>query len=147
MTAEDPYAGVSILIVEDEPNTRTLIRGLLRQIGIRSVSEAAEGRAGLMELTRTRPTMVLCDVHMEPVDGRQFLKLVRSAKVDWVKDTPIIFLTADSDAETVKFAKEFHVNGYLVKPVSLTDLKNRVDAVMKVLRPPTGAKKGWGMSD
>jgi len=130
---ESLYQGVSVLIVEDEPTTRTTIRGQLRQIGIRTVSEAADGKAGLSELARTRPTFVLCDVHMTPVDGRQFLKMVRLTKVDWVKNIPIIFLTADANPETVAFAKEFQVNGYLVKPISLNDLKSRIDAVLKTL--------------
>lgn len=127
------YQGVSVLIVEDEPTTRATIRGQLRQIGIRTVSEAGDGKAGLAELARTRPTFVLCDVHMKPVDGRQFLKMVRMTKVEWVKNMPIIFLTADANPETVAFAKEFQVNGYLVKPISLNDLKSRVDAVLKSL--------------
>lgn len=126
-----PYAGVTILVIEDESNTRLLIKRLLLQIGIISVLEAADGKAGLDEAMRTRPTMILCDVHMEPVDGRQFLKTLRSLKVRDLATTPVIFLTADAQTDTVLFAKEHQVNGYLVKPVSLTALKSRVDAVLK----------------
>lgn len=130
---EDHYKGVTVLIVEDEPTTRDSVRGQLRQMGIRTITEASDGKAGLAELARTRPTLILCDVHMKPVDGRQFLKMVRTAKVDWVKNIPIIFLTADANPETVTFAKEFQVNGYLVKPISLKELKGRIDAVLKSL--------------
>jgi len=130
---EDLYKGVTVLIVEDEPTTRDSVRGQLRQMGIRTITEASDGKAGLAELARTRPTLILCDVHMKPVDGRQFLKMVRTTKVDWVKNIPIIFLTADANPETVTFAKEFQVNGYLVKPISLKELKGRIDAVLKSL--------------
>lgn len=130
---EDHYKGVTVLIVEDEPTTRASVRSQLRQMGIRTITEAGDGKAGLAELARTRPTLILCDVHMKPVDGRQFLKMVRTTKVDWVKNIPIIFLTADANPETVTFAKEFQVNGYLVKPISLNDLKGRIDAVLKTL--------------
>ena len=116
---EDLYKGVTVLIVEDEPTTRDSVRGQLRQMGIRTITEASDGKAGLAEVARTRPTLILCDVHMKPVDGRQFLKMVRTAKVDWVKSIPIIFLTADANPETVTFARELQVNGYLVKPISL----------------------------
>ena len=132
MTAEnDTYKDVTVLIVEDEPTTRASIRSQLRQIGIPTILEANDGKAGLAELARTRPTLVLCDVHMKPVDGRQFLKMVRTDKVEWVKNIPIIFLTADANPDTVAFAKEFHVNGYLVKPISVNDLRSRIDAVLK----------------
>ena len=130
---EDLYKGVTVLIVEDEPTTRDSVRGQLRQMGIRTITEASDGKAGLAEVARTRPTLILCDVHMKPVDGRQFLKMVRTAKEDWVKSIPIIFLTADANPETVTFAREFQVNGYLVKPISLKELKGRIDAVLKSL--------------
>lgn len=127
----NPYAGVTLLVIEDEGNTRLLIKRLLLQIGIISVVEAADGKAGLDEAMRTRPTIILCDVHMEPVDGRAFLKTLRGLKVRSLATTPVIFLTADAQTDTVLFAKEHQVNGYLVKPVSLTALKSRVDAVLK----------------
>ncbi len=125
------YDDVKVLVVEDEAHTRTMIRSMLRQIGIHKSTEAADGKAGLTEIARTRPTLVLCDVHMQPVDGRQFLKMVRATKVDWVRNIPVIFLTADANPETVKIAKELHVDGYLVKPVAAADLKARIDAVLK----------------
>lgn len=137
---EDRYKRVTVLIVEDEETTRASIRSQLRQMGIQTITEASDGKAGLNELARTRPTLVLCDVHMKPVDGRQFLKMVRTTKVDWVKNIPIIFLTADANPDTVAFAKEFQVNGYLVKPVSVNDLKSRIDAVLKVLDRSTQAQ-------
>jgi two-component system chemotaxis response regulator CheY len=126
-----PYDGVKVLVVEDEVHTRTMIKGMLRQIGIYSTLEAADGKAGLTEIARTRPTLVLCDIHMKPVDGRQFLKMVRATKVDWVRNIPVIFLTADANPEMVKLARELQVDGYLVKPVNVTDLKARIDLVLK----------------
>lgn len=126
-----PYQGVTVLVVEDEPNTRLLIKRLLLQIGIISVVEAADGKSGLDETMRTKPTIILCDVHMEPVGGREFLKTLRGLKMRQIATTPVIFLTADAKTDTVLFAKEHRVDGYLVKPVSLTALKGRVDAVLK----------------
>jgi two-component system chemotaxis response regulator CheY len=130
-----PYEGVAVLIVEDEPNTRKLIKSLLLQIGIRSILEAADGKTGIDEVIRARPTLVLCDVHMQPVDGRAFLARLRSFKVASLAATPVVFLTGDAQTDTVLFAKEHRVNGYLVKPVSLADLRSRIDAVLKGLAP------------
>lgn len=139
-TDEHPYKDVTVLIVDDEEIVRTSIRGQLKQIGIRSVAEAADGKAGLTEIARTRPTVILCDVHMKPMDGRQFLKTVRNIKVDWVKRTPVIFITADSNRDTVAFAKEHDVSGYLVKPVSSEALKNKIDAAIKSIDRTSKAK-------
>lgn len=129
------YAAITVLVVEDEPNTRLMIKRLLLQIGISSVATAADGKAGLDETMRVRPAIILCDVHMEPVDGLTFLKTLRGLKVRSLALTPVIFLTADSQRDTVLFAKDHHVNGYLVKPVSLKDLKTRIDAVLDGTAP------------
>ncbi len=124
------YQQFTILIVEDDIHTRALIRRMLHQIGLRSIVEAPDGRAGYAELLRTRPDLVLCDVHMEPVDGRAFLAHLREAKLPGIAETPVIFLTGDAQRDTVLFAKDHAINGYLVKPVSLADLKAHIDKVL-----------------
>jgi two-component system chemotaxis response regulator CheY len=130
VTAANPYEKFVVLIVEDDEHTRSIIKTLLRQIGVRSIVEAADGKAGLEEVVRTEPHIVFCDVHMEPVDGLTFLKLLRQAKAETMRRLPVVFLTADAKRDTVTFAKEHHINGYLVKPVSLGSLKARLDAVL-----------------
>ena len=125
------YDQLTVLVVEDEAHTRGLIKALLRQIGVRSIVEAANGKEGLNEVLRTRPHIVLCDVHMEPIDGLTFLKTLRAVKIEALRTTPVIFLTADAQKDTVMFAREHKVDGYMVKPVSLADLKAHIDRVMK----------------
>lgn len=132
---QNPYEKVSVLVIEDMTSVRKLIRNMLLQLGIRAVFEAADGKSGLDETVRTCPTVVLCDVHMEPVDGLKYLKLLRGHGTRTVAMTPVIMLTSDGNKETVMMAKEHHANGYLVKPVSLNHLKSRIDAVLKGSAP------------
>jgi two-component system chemotaxis response regulator CheY len=127
----NPYERFTVLLVEDDQHTRALIKSLLRQIGVRSILEAQDGKAGIGEVLRSRPHLVFCDVHMGPIDGRSFLKLLREAKLEAVRNTPVVFLTGDAQRDTVLFAKDHFVSGYLVKPVSLTDLKTRIDSILK----------------
>ncbi|AWJ87930.1 hypothetical protein TSH58p_30995 (plasmid) [Azospirillum sp. TSH58] len=124
------YSKLSILIVEDDNFTRGLIRKVLKEIGVRSILESSNGKDGLMEVVRTRPDIVFCDIHMAPMNGKQFLQGVRGIKVKEVDKTPVIFLTGDADLSTVRFAKEHNVNGYLVKPISLAKLRDSIDAVV-----------------
>lgn len=124
------YAKLSILVVEDDLFTRNLIRKILRDIGVRSISDCSNGKDGLMEVVRTRPDIVFCDVHMAPMNGKQFLQGVRGIKVKDVDKTVVIFLTGDADLATVRFAKEHNVNGYLVKPISLAKLRDAIDAAV-----------------
>jgi two-component system chemotaxis response regulator CheY len=125
------YEQLTILIVEDEAHTRAIIKAMLRQIGVRSIVEAANVKDGLNEVLRTRPHIVLCDVHMEPIDGLTFLKTLRAVKIQALRETPVLFLTADAQKDTVLFAREHKVDGYMVKPVAMGDLKARIDQIMR----------------
>jgi len=125
------YKDLRILVIEDESYTRHMITGLLRQIGFQHINEAKDGGDGFKETVRTRPQVVLCDVHMEPMDGLGYLGMLRDFKHPDIAATPVIFLTADKQQETVISARQLKVDGYLVKPVSLQTLKQRLDALLK----------------
>ncbi|WP_374468488.1 response regulator [Ferrovibrio sp.] len=125
------YKDLRILVIEDESFSRRIICGLLRQIGFNLIEEASDGEQGFRETLRTRPQAVLCDIHMEPLDGLGYLSKLRDYAGPEIAATPVIFLTADKQQETVISAKQLKVDGYLVKPVSLASLKQRLDALLK----------------
>ncbi len=115
-----------VLVVDDEPFTRQLIRGLLQQLGVGSLDDAAEGEAAMASVLRRRPDLVFCDVHMRPVGGIEFLRSLRSLAIPQIARTRVVFLTADAKADTVHQARELGVDGYLVKPVSLGAVEQRL---------------------
>ena len=121
------YEKVRVLIIEDESFTRQMIKGLLHQLGFRLIDEAADGEAGFKEVLRVKPLIILCDIHMAPLDGLGFLAKLRGLSIPGLRDTTVIFLTADKQTNTVMSAKSLRVDGYLVKPVSLANLKARLD--------------------
>ncbi len=121
---------LKVVVIDDEPHIRRIIYQLLRRLDVSAITEAKDGKSGFMEVVRHRPHIVLCDINMEPVDGMKFLANLRRTSVKEVADTPVIFLTADAQQETVVRATQLQVNGYLVKPVSLNDLKTRISAVI-----------------
>ncbi len=129
--SESPLAKIRILVIEDEDFTRQMICGLLRQLGFRLIMEASDGESGFRELVRTKPLLVLCDVHMQPLDGLGFLAKLRGLSNPALAEMPVIFLTADKQQETVLTAKRLQVDGYIVKPVSIQILKQRLDALMQ----------------
>lgn len=132
--AKSTYANLKVMVIEDDGGTRRLIRRMLQQIGVETVIECADGLQGVQEVLRTKPDVVFCDIHMSPVNGNEFLRMLRDAKIGWVKRLPIVFLTSDSQHESVIAAMENQVDGYLVKPVSMAVLKARVDSVIAKMR-------------
>jgi two-component system chemotaxis response regulator CheY len=131
------YDKLKVLLVDDEAYTRQIIRQQLHQIGVRSIAEAGNGKEGLLELLRTRPDIVFCDIHMKPVGGLEFLRQVRAVKLADIAATPVVMLTGDAGSETVLSARELAASGYLVKPVALNQLKARIDALAEA-SPPRG---------
>lgn len=128
----DPnYEFIRILMIEDDRHTRTIIRRLLLSIGFKLIEEAEDGNEGFRELLRTKPSLILCDIHMEPVDGITFLRKLRGLSNKEFAGLPVIFLTSNQTQDAVLTAKNLRVDGYLVKPVSLSSLKDRIDFVMR----------------
>lgn len=126
----NPYEQVRVLVLEDEDHIRRIICRLLRQIGFRLIHDVANGADGFKELLRVKPQVILCDIHMEPIDGLTFLRKLRGLGKPEFTRIPVIFLTADAQRETVVEAKDLRVDGYLVKPVSPKQLKERIAAVL-----------------
>ena len=70
---------------------------------------------------------------MKPVDGIEFLRVVRTAELKEVATTRVIFLTADAQRDTVLTAKDLSVDGYLVKPVSLARLQSKLHETLLLI--------------
>ncbi|MCR9073540.1 MAG: response regulator [Alphaproteobacteria bacterium] len=124
------YDHLRVLVLEDEGHIRRIVCRLLRQIGFKLIHDVANGADGFKELLRVKPHVILCDIHMEPIDGMTFLRKLRALGHPEFSRIPVIFLTADAQRETVVEAKDLHVDGYLVKPISPKQLKERIDAVL-----------------
>ena len=109
-----------IVVAEDSAPNRAILVHLLKKLGYH-VEECNDGQIAwdkTQELyaAKTPPVAILSDIMMPNMDGINFLKNVRGN--DEMKDIPFVLVTAVSDKEHVMQAKEFEVNGYIVKPVS-----------------------------
>jgi len=122
--------GKRILIVEDAEFVRTTIKRMLRVAGTPILQEAADGEAALKALETFKPDVVLCDIHMKPMDGLEFVRRLRQLENPELGATPIVLLTTDQARGTVANARGLGINGYLLKPVSPQDLQHRLSAVL-----------------
>jgi len=130
MTLEDAYKNLKVLVIDDEDAMRKLIGRRLERLGVTTIVEAHDGASGFQQVLNTRPDIVLCDVHMQPVGGYEFLRLVRESDIDWVRATPVIFLSGDNLLDTVRRATRLHVDAYMVKPMGRDDLKTQLDIMI-----------------
>ncbi len=126
---------IKVLVVDDNDFMRDLVASMLREIGFRDISHASDGEAALQKSKEVDPHLILCDVDMEPMNGLDFVeRLRRLTTPPSVSKTPVILLTAHSDAEIVQRAIKLGVNAYIVKPVKRNQLEARIATVLEKLR-------------
>lgn len=121
----------TILIVDDDPNIRELVRVFLRDDGF-EVAEAADGVEALAKLEALRADMVILDVMMPNMDGWELCRQIRA-----YYDIPLLMLTAKG--ETAQKIKGFQLgtDDYMVKPFEPLELVVRVKALLKRYRIAT----------
>ncbi len=121
-----------ILIVDDMPSLRDLLKAYLRRLSFRNISEADDGRMAYQALLAAKAAgapfeLVISDWNMPNLDGLEFLKLVRSS-AEW-KNLPFILLTTESEKAKVLEAVVAQVSNYMVKPVEEAVLKEKLTKV------------------
>jgi two-component system chemotaxis response regulator CheY len=132
---EKKLNGVSILIVDDNPYTRKLLRMMLINLGAKTIYEAADGVAAL-DLVRTAdPEVMILDWEMPVLTGAQVVRIVRSPGVFPKPNLPIIMLTAHGQRDRVATAMQLGINEFLVKPVSPKALQDRLLSILTNPRP------------
>ena len=120
----------TVLVVDDEPNIRDLVRLYLEQDGFAVVS-AADGRAALRLHEEKSPDLVVLDLMLPEVDGWDVARELRRRG-----DTPLLMLTAKSDDVDRIVGLELGADDYLVKPFNPRELVARVRAVLRRTERP-----------
>lgn len=120
-------SAIHTLIVDDQLSMRSLVRTSLQQIGMREFREAADGEAALREMIGKPAHLVISDFNMPKLDGLGLLRAVRAHPP--TQGAAFIMLTGRADRDLVARAVQFGVNNYLVKPFTVAQLKDKLEAV------------------
>ena len=115
-----------VLIVDDEPRIRDLIREHLQYAGF-TCAEAGDGTQALAELANGGIDLVILDIMMPFMDGMTCLREMRTRKIM----TPVIMLTALGTTEDIVSGLDAGADDYLVKPFSFQELEARIKALLR----------------
>lgn len=118
-----------ILIVDDDPTVRALLRRYLRDEGY-EVFEAEDGQHALLAAKVHGPDLILLDIDMPGMDGIQTCKLIRrnlNAKVN----VPVIMVTGHASKNAVINAVNSGALGYVIKPFTKEEVLEKVQAVLE----------------
>jgi DNA-binding NarL/FixJ family response regulator len=109
----------TILIIEDDTQTRENLQLILEMEGFRAIA-APDGRAGLAVAHKESPDVILCDVSMPGLDGHGVLRELRAGETS--TSIPFIFLTARGEKRDIRDGMNLGADDYLTKPVDADDL-------------------------
>lgn len=109
-----------ILIADDKPSSRELIRTLLEHAGY-EICEAGDGLEAIEVALVALPDLILLDIHMPRLDGYSTVRQMR--RNDALKDLPIVALTASAMRGDHEKARAAGFTAYITKPVSLSVLR------------------------
>ncbi|MEQ8664908.1 MAG: response regulator [Rhodospirillales bacterium] len=118
-----------ILIIDDDNGVRQVIADTLAEEGY-TVSEAADGAAGLKAIGTMQPRLVICDVRMPKLNGYEVLEKLHETHPE-MADMPFIFLSGLSDKDYVKAGYKIGADDYVTKPVDVDLLAMKIGAILK----------------
>jgi diguanylate cyclase len=116
----------TVLVVDDEPVLRTIVREILHEEGY-TVIEAADGRVMLEIMAQERPDLVLMDVMMPGIDGREAYRQLRSRPEH--RDVPVVMMSAG--VRPIKLDPS--IAGFMAKPFDISQL---VELVVRLIGHP-----------
>ena len=124
------YSQMRCLVIDDMPDVRVAITGMLRVFGVQQIDVMANGEQAIEACLNNHYQMVLCDYNLGPGrDGQQVLEELRYR--NRLNNTSIfVMITAESSREMVLGALEYQPDDYVTKPITQALLRQRLDRVM-----------------
>jgi DNA-binding response OmpR family regulator len=116
---------VAVLLVEDDAEIRTALTRALREHG-HAVTALSSGLPALSAAVEQRPDVVVLDLGLPDVDGRDVLSMLRA-----VSDVPVIVATARDDEEEMVRVLDAGADDYVIKPFTAAQVTARIRAVLR----------------
>lgn len=129
------YDLLKILLVDDNHHMRVLLGEILRAIGVRHIFEASDGAAALQMMKTNSVDIIMTDLSMQPLDGIDFVRLIRRSKDSPNQMCPVIMITGHSTIQRVHEARDAGVNEFLAKPLTAKGVIERLSQVIDNPRP------------
>lgn len=122
---------MSILVVDDFPTMRRIVRSLLKELGYTNVDEAEDGQEALSKLRGGGFDFVVSDWNMPNLDGLEMLKQIRGDAN--LSSLPVLMVTAEAKKENIIAAAQAGANGYVVKPFTAATLEEKLNKIFEKL--------------
>jgi len=124
------FTRLTVLLVENNPYVRTLIREMLTAFGVHRISEAGTVRDAVRIVEKVPLDLVILDFFLDRIDGADFTRMVRGNEAGINRQTPILLLTAMPNQSKVARMRDCGVNVIVAKPVAPRTLFNHIREIV-----------------
>lgn len=126
-----PLSELSVLIVDDSRYFVSLLRTIVRGLGVKAIYEAPNAVSALEMLNTTPIDMAFIDLAMPGIDGLELIGMVRDSADSPNRTLPIIVLTSDSRRTSIMKAIAVGADLYLTKPVRSYDVHSHMSHLLQ----------------
>lgn len=126
---------LKVLIVDDNHHMRVLLSEVLRAVGLQNIYEAGDGAEALQQMRAHPIDIVMTDLAMEPLDGIDFVRLLRNSPDSPNQMAPVIMITGHSTMRRISEARDVGVNEFLAKPLTARGVLDRLQKIIDHPRP------------
>lgn len=120
---------IKILVVDDFPTMRRILRNLLKELGFVNVDEAEDGAVGLEKVKNGNYGFVVSDWNMPNMDGLAMLQAIRADPR--LAKLPVLIVTAEAKKENIIAAAQAGASGYVVKPFTAVTLEEKITKIFE----------------
>lgn len=126
---------LKMLVIDDHRNMRDLMKFILSGLGVGFVATAPDSAAAFSEMRAFAPDIVFVDWAMEPLDGLDFVRLVRNASDSPDPFVPIVMMSGHTEYGRIIEARDAGVTEFLAKPLSAMKVAQRIENIIHRPRP------------
>ena len=129
------YDLLKILLVDDNRHMRVLLSEILKALGVRHILEASDGAQALKMMHGQQIDIIMTDLSMQPLDGIDFVRLLRRSPDSPNPMCPVIMITGHSTISRVQEARNAGVNEFMAKPLNARGVVERINQIVENPRP------------
>ena len=116
-----------ILVVDDSSSARSYLIKVLKNIGIKNITEAENGKQGAEIVQERTFDLVITDYNMPEMDGRELVEFIRNKS--WQSELPIMMITSERDEKRLAAVKQAGVSAICDKPFEPSHIKNLIEEI------------------
>jgi CheY-like chemotaxis protein len=120
------------LVIDDDKSVCDLVSRLMVAMEFKQVLTASNGADGLKIAAECKPTVIVCDVDMSPIDGVMFVAGIRFSLDIGLQKTPVIIFSAHPNKDIVQTLKGLGVKTFITKPFILTLFSHRINEAIEM---------------